>query len=105
MKSAKANVEQLSAQQGFEKIIAPFSGTITFRKYDVGALISPTDTAQRGMSCFASLKPTNCASLSMFPPVLCDANPDRPAGAGSRYRVSPIKEFPGKVRALDGGRD
>jgi RND family efflux transporter MFP subunit len=45
VKSAQANVEQLSATQGFEKIIAPFDGVITARNYDVGALISPANTA------------------------------------------------------------
>jgi membrane fusion protein, multidrug efflux system len=46
VKSAQATVDRLAAQQGFEKIIAPFSGTITFRNYDVGARISSTDTAK-----------------------------------------------------------
>jgi RND family efflux transporter MFP subunit len=45
VKSAQATVDRLAAQQGFEKITAPFSGTITFRNYDVGARISSTDTA------------------------------------------------------------
>ncbi|MGA3066264.1 MAG: efflux RND transporter periplasmic adaptor subunit [Tepidisphaeraceae bacterium] len=44
VKSAQATVEQLEAQQGFETIVAPFSGTITRRTYDVGALISTTKT-------------------------------------------------------------
>jgi RND family efflux transporter MFP subunit len=43
-KIAKANVDRLTVQQGFEKIYAPFSGTITFRNYDVGARISASDT-------------------------------------------------------------
>lgn len=46
VKSARATVDRLAAEQGFEKIIAPFSGTITFRNYDVGARISSTDTAK-----------------------------------------------------------
>jgi RND family efflux transporter MFP subunit len=45
VKSAQATVEQLEAQQGFEKIVAPFPGTITERTYDVGALISTSNTA------------------------------------------------------------
>jgi membrane fusion protein, multidrug efflux system len=45
VKSAQATVEQLEAQQSFETIVAPFSGTITARNYDVGALISATKTA------------------------------------------------------------
>jgi RND family efflux transporter MFP subunit len=45
VKSAEAQVEQLEALQGFERIYAPFAGTITFRNYDVGARISASDTA------------------------------------------------------------
>ncbi len=38
---AQANVDQLQTQVNFERIIAPFSGTVTARNYDVGALLSP----------------------------------------------------------------
>ncbi len=40
VKSAEANVQNLSAQQGFEKITAPFTGVITTRTLDDGALIA-----------------------------------------------------------------
>jgi RND family efflux transporter MFP subunit len=45
VKSAQATVDRLKAQKSFEKITAPFAGTITFRNYDVGARISSSDTA------------------------------------------------------------
>jgi RND family efflux transporter MFP subunit len=45
VKSAQATVERLEAEQGFETIVAPFSGTITVRTYDVGALISTANNA------------------------------------------------------------
>ena len=38
---AQANVDQLRTLVNFEKIIAPFTGTVTARNYDVGALLSP----------------------------------------------------------------
>jgi RND family efflux transporter MFP subunit len=37
-----AEVERLKVLQGFERIIAPFSGTITARNYDLGALLPST---------------------------------------------------------------
>jgi RND family efflux transporter MFP subunit len=43
--AAQANVKRLTELQGFEKVTAPFDGTITDRKYDAGALISSTNTA------------------------------------------------------------
>jgi RND family efflux transporter MFP subunit len=39
-----ADVQRLSVLQGFERITAPFGGTITARNYDVGALINPSVT-------------------------------------------------------------
>jgi RND family efflux transporter MFP subunit len=41
----EAQVRQLQVSQQYEKVIAPFTGTITARNYDVGALISPSNTA------------------------------------------------------------
>jgi RND family efflux transporter MFP subunit len=43
--AAEANVKQLTTQVGFEKVYAPFTGTVTARNYDVGALLSPTNNA------------------------------------------------------------
>jgi len=44
--AAEANVQRLTQMVSFEKIIAPFSGVVTGRTYDVGALINadPTTT-------------------------------------------------------------
>jgi membrane fusion protein (multidrug efflux system) len=39
---AEANVQQLRVTAGFEKIIAPFDGTITARNFFVGQLLLPT---------------------------------------------------------------
>ena len=44
-KAAKANVDRLRTLQGFEKVWAPFTGTITARNYDLGALLSSSNTA------------------------------------------------------------
>jgi RND family efflux transporter MFP subunit len=38
--SARANVERLQALEGFKRITAPFSGVVTTRSTDIGALIS-----------------------------------------------------------------
>lgn len=43
--AAEADVKRLQVLQGFEKVTAPFTGTITARNYDIGALLSATDTA------------------------------------------------------------
>lgn len=42
--AAQASVEKYTQMQGFEKVLAPFDGTITARNYDKGALLSPAAT-------------------------------------------------------------
>jgi RND family efflux transporter MFP subunit len=43
--TGQANVQQLQAQVSFETISAPFSGVITARNYDLGALLNPSTTS------------------------------------------------------------
>jgi RND family efflux transporter MFP subunit len=40
VKAAQANVDQLVAEQGFKRLIAPFDGIVTARDTDIGALIN-----------------------------------------------------------------
>jgi RND family efflux transporter MFP subunit len=42
--AAQADVQRLATLQSFEKIVAPFPGTITARNFDVGALLAPSNT-------------------------------------------------------------
>jgi RND family efflux transporter MFP subunit len=42
--SARANVKRLKDMQNFERIVAPFDGTITARNTDIGQLIGNTST-------------------------------------------------------------
>lgn len=44
LSAAQANVERLKDMQSFQKIVAPFSGVITARNIDVGALITAGST-------------------------------------------------------------
>jgi len=43
--AATAAVARYTVLQGFENVYAPFDGVITARNYDVGALLSPSNTA------------------------------------------------------------
>ena len=42
--ASEANLARLRQLQGFERIVAPFSGTITARRIDIGSLITAGDT-------------------------------------------------------------
>ncbi len=44
LRAAQANVQRLKDMQSFQKIVAPFSGIITARNVDVGALITAGST-------------------------------------------------------------
>jgi multidrug efflux pump subunit AcrA (membrane-fusion protein) len=44
--AVRANLDRLVALQDFEKVRAPFSGVITVRNFDIGALISATGSSQ-----------------------------------------------------------
>ena len=52
--SAKANVGRLEQLVGFEQIVAPFAGTITARRTDVGQLVDSGSTAGRELFRIAS---------------------------------------------------
>jgi RND family efflux transporter MFP subunit len=52
VKADEADVQRLAALQGFQKVIAPFAGTITERNYDVGALLSATTGGSGGSPLF-----------------------------------------------------
>jgi RND family efflux transporter MFP subunit len=41
-----ATVQRLEAEQSFEKVYAPFDGVVMSRNYDLGALLSPTNTSE-----------------------------------------------------------
>jgi len=45
VRADEAEVQRLTALQSYEKVVAPFAGTITARNYDVGALLSSNDTS------------------------------------------------------------
>ena len=54
--SAESNVRRLQETQGFQKIYAPFSGVITARNVDIGALINAgANTPGRGLFHLASI--------------------------------------------------
>lgn len=46
VRADEANVQQLTSLLGYTKVYAPFDGRITTRNYDVGALLSSTNTGE-----------------------------------------------------------
>lgn len=52
VKSAQANVQRLQEMVGFEKVYAPFTGTITARGVDIGTLINAGSGSSGGREMF-----------------------------------------------------
>jgi RND family efflux transporter MFP subunit len=108
--AADANVQRLTVMQSFEKITAPFSGIITSRNYDVGALLtagggnSSTGSASGGRELF---KLTQADTLRVFvnmPQV--DAAAVRVGqNATLTVRNYPNRTFTGAVARLAGAVD
>ena len=73
VEAARANVRRLEELQSFERVTAPFAGTITARGTDVGQLV----TAAAARSCSAWRRPAPCASS-------CACPKPRPRGVTAR---------------------
>ncbi len=95
VKTAEANVQNLSVQQGFEKITAPFTGVVTTRFLDDGALIA-SGSATTTPSIFV-LSKTDVLRVFIYVPQAYAPN----VQTGQDVEVSapeyPQKVFKGKV--------
>ncbi|MGA2230458.1 MAG: efflux RND transporter periplasmic adaptor subunit [Tepidisphaeraceae bacterium] len=99
----EAQVRQLQVSQQYEQVIAPFTGTITARNYDVGALISPSNTAA-GSEMFDI---ADTATLRVFVNVPQNYSTQIRAGQPAYLTVQnyPGREFTGVVARMAGALD
>ncbi len=95
---AEANVERLVVMQGFEKIAAPFSGIVTSRNYDVGALLTASESGV-GRELF---RITQATTLRVFVNMPQIESSDVKVGQVAKLTVRnfPGKEFTGSVSRL-----
>lgn len=100
---AEANVQQLKVTQGFEKVTAPFAGTITARNYDVGALLNPSNTGP-GKQLF-SLAQTDTLRVFVSVPQAAATNIRLGQPAFLQVRNYPGREFQGTVVRSAGALD
>ncbi|HEY4328407.1 MAG TPA: efflux RND transporter periplasmic adaptor subunit [Phycisphaerae bacterium] len=100
--AAEANVQRLVVMQSFQKITAPFSGTITARNYDVGALLSAGSTSGREL-----FRLTQATTLRIFISVPQVESSEVKAGqeASLTVRNFPGKTFNGTVARVAGAID
>src|SRR5271170_5401401 len=96
VKAAQANVDQLVAEEGFKRLIAPFDGIVTERDTDIGALINVG--AGGGQQLFVV---SETKQLRVFVNVPQNYVPSVPPGTKATIRVPehPDKTYSGTVEA------
>jgi membrane fusion protein (multidrug efflux system) len=103
VKAGHADVRRLTALQSYEKVVAPFSGTITARNVDKGALV--TSGSGSGVTSLFSIADTIGLRVFIDVPQTAAAGVAENQDADVLIRELPGKVFKGKVvrtaRALD----
>jgi RND family efflux transporter MFP subunit len=96
VKAAQANVDQLVAEEGFKRLIAPFDGIVTERDTDIGALINVG--ASGGQQLFVV---SETRKLRVYVNVPQNYVPSVPSGTKATIRVPehPDKTYSGTVEA------
>src|SRR6202167_3689071 len=96
VKTARANVDQLVAEEGFKRLIAPFDGIVTARDTDIGALINVG--AGGGQELFVV---SETRKLRVYVNVPQNYVPSVPPGTNATIRVPerPDKTYSGTVEA------
>jgi RND family efflux transporter MFP subunit len=100
LKAAIATVNQLKEMQSFEKVTAPFAGTVTARYIDIGSLIAAgTNTLLFRLS--------ETSTLRVYSNVPEAYSPDIAPGVSADVEVPEVagKKFPGKVVRTAGAID
>jgi RND family efflux transporter MFP subunit len=96
VKAAQANVDQLVAEEGFKRLVAPFNGIVTARDTDIGALINVG--AAGGAELFVV---SETSKLRIYVSVPQNFVPSVPSGTHATIRVPerPGKTYDGTVEA------
>jgi RND family efflux transporter MFP subunit len=90
LQSAQANVKRLEELQSFQRIYAPFSGVITARNTDIGALINSGSTGGNGNELFHIAQPDKLRVYVSVPQIYSQA-----AKPGITADLT-LAEFPGR---------
>lgn len=101
--AAEAEVQRLSVLQSYEKVMAPFSGIITVRNYDLGALLSPTNTGE-GRELFR-LAQTDPLQVNVQVPQTYSTSIRVGQPVELMVRNFPSEKFTGKVYRISGALD
>ncbi len=101
VQAAEANVQNLTVQQNFQKIVSPFAGVVTRRNTDVGALIS---SAGGGQELFRVAR-TDILRVNVYVPQAYAAYVQDGSKAYLDLVEFPGEKFEGKVANIAGAMD
>lgn len=98
-KAARANVERLTAMQGFQRIVAPFDGIVTSRSTDVGALINAGGGVGPELFTVADIH-----KLRVYVQVPQNYMPSIKVGQTAKLKVPeyPDRSFPARIESIAG---
>jgi membrane fusion protein (multidrug efflux system) len=92
VKAAQANVQNLTVQQDFQKIVAPFPGVVTLRTVDVGDLVTTgTDSTANNAKALFHLARTDILRVFIDVPQAYS-----PAVSNGTKAYLVLQEFPGE---------
>jgi RND family efflux transporter MFP subunit len=101
--ASEAAVQRLTETQSFSRVTAPFAGVIAARNYDVGALLSPTNTGA-GRELFRIAQTDTLRAFVNVPQsYVTSIRPGQPASL--EVRNFPGRQFMGKVTRSAGALD
>jgi RND family efflux transporter MFP subunit len=104
--SAEANVENLTVQQGFQKIVAPFPGIVTRRGTDLGDLIAAgSDSASGAGKELFHLVRTNILRVFVHVPQVYSSQVTLGTQAAVKLVQFPGETFAGKIANISGSLD
>ncbi len=95
--AAQSNLQRIKVLQSFKQIVAPFSGVITARNIDTGALISAGSNSNSGNSWLFKVAQTNNLRIRINVPQAFVQSIQPGQTALVRVRELPKKAFSGKV--------
>lgn len=103
--ASDANVNQLTVLQSYERVYAPFSGTITSRNYDVGALLNQATTGTGAGKELFDIAQTDPLKVYISVPQTYATEIQMGQSASLVVRNYPGREFAGIVVRSSGSLD
>ena len=105
VQSSEANLQNLSVQQGFQKIIAPFDGVVTRRNIDTGSLVSGNGNSSNSGQELFHIARTDTLRVFIQVPQIYSSLVKIDTAAYLDLSDAPGEKFQGKIAHISGAID